>query len=375
MMIGILVAIVLGARVMQVASYTHRSVHHLYFRCAEINSSLYLCAVVNGGSKWFLGRVSVALANGSTISMSVRLGPEKAEKGYSTVVLSSEPLGCSVDVENWVCKVIFVRHNTTAISVTPVQFGYISMSTTPIFVSFTKNFANPVVVLGPATFNGSDPCEAYVLNVTSSGFYARLYEFNYEDGPHLTEDVGYLVVEAGIHVLPDGRLVEAGYVNATTTRWIWVSFPKPFNKTPVVIASLASRYSDITVVPRIKGVNTTGFWIELEPQESLIGKVVVTEKIAWVAVESGTSSLALVGTVKTPVTTLPKVTITFNANFAKAPVVLATAQTFSGGDTFVLRLLSLSASQATIMLQEDQSRDSEQWHVSETIGYIAISQG
>jgi len=118
MMLAVMAAIILGSRVMQVASYAHRSVHHLYFRCAEINSSLYLCAVVNGGSKWFLGRVGVDLANGSTISMNVRLGPGR---GYSPIVIRSEPLGCSVNIENWLCKVVFIKPNNPKATTTPTK--------------------------------------------------------------------------------------------------------------------------------------------------------------------------------------------------------------------------------------------------------------
>ncbi len=66
------------------------------------------------------------------------------------------------------------------------------------------------MVTGPPTSNGDQPLTVRVRNVTATGFEFQLDEWQYLDGWHAGESIGYLVVEAGEHTLLDGTRVKAG---------------------------------------------------------------------------------------------------------------------------------------------------------------------
>ena len=252
-----------------------------------------------------------------------------------------------------------------------MEWGVVSVTNVPKFVKFAKNYTEPVVVAGPPTRNGAQAAISYVYKVNSTGFLVGVREWDYLDGVHIAENVSYLVVEAGAHKLSDGRVIEAGYANATTDQWTWISFPEPFNKTPVVVASIASNTTS-TVTIRIKGVNTTGFWALLEPEEDKVGKVSVAARIAWVAIEPGNSTTLVAGYVDVPAGNNPSVTDNFNTTFTEKPIVLASIATYNGPDPVILRITSLTQSSVTFMLQEDTSKDSEIYHTTETIAYIVL---
>ena len=57
------------------------------------------------------------------------------------------------------------------------------------------------------------------------------------------------------------------------------------------------------------------------------------------------------------------------------PVVLASIETFNGADTCILRLKSLVATQAVLMLQEETSYDSETLHIGEKAAVIVLNLG
>ncbi|BEP18352.1 hypothetical protein PYJP_17040 [Pyrofollis japonicus] len=253
-----------------------------------------------------------------------------------------------------------------------MEWGVVSVTHVPKFVSFQKTYTNPVVVAGPATYNGPDPVIPSILSINNTGFTIALKEWDYLDGKHTSEDVGYIVVEAGTHHLSDGRQIEAGYANASTTGWRWVQFPESFDATPIVVASIASD-TPHTVTVRIKGVNTTGFFVMLEPQESLKDSVSLSAKVSWIAVEPGATDVLEAGTVALPEGNNPSATINFANTYTKKPIVLASIETFKGADPVILRIKSLTTASATLMMQEETSKDSETYHVSETVAYIILS--
>jgi hypothetical protein len=64
-------------------------------------------------------------------------------------------------------------------------------------VTLSKTFHNPVVIAGALSYNGGDPSTVRVTNVQSNSFEIQLQEWEYLDGPHTTETVSWMVVEAG----------------------------------------------------------------------------------------------------------------------------------------------------------------------------------
>ncbi len=65
-------------------------------------------------------------------------------------------------------------------------------------VNLSHHFTKPVVLLGGVANNGSQAATIRVRNVTPTSFEVRVQEWDYLDGNHANEQLGYLVVEGSI---------------------------------------------------------------------------------------------------------------------------------------------------------------------------------
>lgn len=64
--------------------------------------------------------------------------------------------------------------------------------------------------------------------------------------------------------------------------------------------------------------------------------------------------------------------MTFENVNTEIPQFFGMIQTHRGGDTSGLRLPKLTSNSATLMIEEEKSRDKEMRHKTETIGYVAL---
>ncbi len=64
--------------------------------------------------------------------------------------------------------------------------------------------------MGCLSMNGGDPSTVRVKDVTSTSFTVSVQEWLHMDVWHTTEQISYLVVEAGHYVFPDGSSYDAG---------------------------------------------------------------------------------------------------------------------------------------------------------------------
>ena len=71
-------------------------------------------------------------------------------------------------------------------------------------VSLDRTYSNPVVIVSPISSNDSDPAVVRVRNITANSFQYRIDEWAYQDGAHGSEQIGFMVVEAGSYDLPGG---------------------------------------------------------------------------------------------------------------------------------------------------------------------------
>lgn len=253
----------------------------------------------------------------------------------------------------------------------PVDMGTVTVDerirTIPLAI-----FDAPIVVMGPPSFFGGDPSTIRLQNVGGDGLDYFLDEWDYKDGPHVDEQVGYLVMDASLRQL-GGLEAEASSV-LITDAWARVSFDRSFSSTPVVVAQVATFADSAAVTTRIRNVSTTGFDIRLREEEAA-DNVHGLELVHWIAVEPGSTSV-----LGRPVEVglFPGVnhtwhTLSFGQTFT-GPVLLGNMQTHNGGDTAALRHRNLTGTSVQMFVEEEKSRDNETWHVDETIGYIVIGQ-
>lgn len=242
-------------------------------------------------------------------------------------------------------------------------------------VTFATPFQNPVVIAGPAGFNDHDPGVIRLCNVDATGFEIKIAEWDYQDGIHPEETVSYLVMEKGRTTLPDGSIIEAGtFTGAPTNQNI--KYSAPFNKVPVVITTVSSDNESDTISGRLSKITTSSFAYYFKEQEKN-KNVHAKEIVNFIAWEPG---MGKIGTVQFEVArtttglTDAWSTIPFQQTFPQPPLFLADMQTNNNTDTCTLRARGVTATDAPVKVEEEQSKDVETTHPKETVGFILLNQ-
>ena len=261
------------------------------------------------------------------------------------------------------------------------EAGFVSVaqasSTSWTTVTVARAFTTPVVVAGARSHNevyddAEGRATVRVRNVRSSGgqttFQLQVDEWDYLDGAHSTEEVSYLVAEAGVHPLAGGAVLEAG----TTTLdhdWKTVALAARSGQVPAVFTQATSYNGRAAVTTRHRSINTFGFQVRLQEEEGADGTH-LAESLSYVALSGGTGEGApfQIGSIQTDGGwELAEFT------GARAPV-LAAVQTFAGGDPVSMWASPVYDGRLYLRMEEEQSRDAETAHTTETVAY-AVLQG
>jgi len=241
-------------------------------------------------------------------------------------------------------------------------------------VSFEQSFSNPIVIAGPPTYYGSNPCVIRLRNVSSSGFDVKISEWNYLDGTHKKESINYLVAEKGSTILADGSRLEAGSFSSgiPLTK---ISYSSTFSVKPVVISTISSNNESATITGRIRNTSKSGFEYRLQEQESNKQNHVneIINYIAWEPGEGNIDGFSYKVSATANTVTHSWYTVESGNFLNNRPFFLADAQTTNEGDPCGLRA-RFNAKGIQVFLQEEKSRDSETKHSQETVGYITIDQ-
>jgi len=241
-------------------------------------------------------------------------------------------------------------------------------------INFTTQITNPVVIMGAASRNGGDPVTVRVRNVTSTGFEARIDEWEYQDGRHGPEEVGYIALESGTHRLPDGSIVRVGTVSANH-RWTPVSFgTNAFTSAPLVFSQVMTIRENVGVTTRQQSITQNGFEVRVQ-EEQAADRIHLSETIGWMAIMPGrrnfSGAMIEAGITGNTVTHLQH-GISFQSNFTTKPVFLAQMQSYFGGDPATVRRTTLTNRSASIFLEEERSFDAEVEHNPEIVGWLAL---
>lgn len=249
----------------------------------------------------------------------------------------------------------------------------------PITVTLTEALDDPVFAL-TATNNGGDPFTLRVIGQTLDGsgnttaFTFIIEEWEYLDGPHpATETINWLAVEAGVHTLPDGRVIEAGTVSANHTNSA-VSLTGSFSDPPVVLTSVMSNNDTTTVDSDPLNITTSGFNVRLQEEEGQ-PRAHAFETVGYIAISPGGGGDDVSGTADT-FDTLDHTTDTFSLGdtFTNA-IVLGETQTINGGNPGSVSIEGQTASTVDMRFVEETSQDAETNHVDETVGIVAFEDG
>ncbi len=256
-------------------------------------------------------------------------------------------------------------------------------------VYFKNTYTNPIVITGPLSFYEEDAATVRLRNITTTSFEWRVDEWEYLDQNHATEEVHYMVVEAGTYTLANGSVVEAGASNVNTT-FSSINFDTEFLSKPVVFNQIVSENEAQAVSTHIKDVSSLSFRAQLLEEENGGtqdgNRNHVTEKLHWIAIEKGVSDnsgTSLFEVDRTRNTYIDKkwFAINFELNYPNTnSVFFANIQTKNGGDPMESRFKkgvsnqpsSFTPNAIKVYGQEEQSLETETYHTSEKIGYAVF---
>ncbi len=155
-----------------------------------------------------------------------------------------------------------------------------------IYFSPNRTFQNPVIIVSPPSYNEADPCVVMVRNVTSKSFRIKLKEWLYLDGRHASEDVSFIVIEAGVHVLPDGSVWQAGtYTLNGILNWKKIGYSEIFAERPMVFNTSQTYNESDTFTIRMNYSKVEGFKAAIQEEENRKYGRHVSETIGYLAIE------------------------------------------------------------------------------------------
>ena len=257
-----------------------------------------------------------------------------------------------------------------------IEHGILSIDNNWYPVELNREFIDPVVVANGLSLHGDDPSVIRIRNVAPDGFEIRVQEYPYLDGDHKLEEVSYIVMERGSYELDDGTRIEAGTFKTDMTKSFDITnFNQAFNKVPVLLTSIVSFNDADAVTGRVHGVTTQKFEYKMQEQELNAEAHNTLESIGYIAWEPSAGNIGgiLFEVDKTAnIVTHNLTDVHFRQLFDMPPAVVAGMQTCNGGNTANVRIGSVSDSIVNLMIDEEQSNDSEVWHIQEVVGYMAF---
>lgn len=244
-------------------------------------------------------------------------------------------------------------------------------------IELNESYDEPVLLTQIMTYDGADACHTRVRNVQSDRFECQVEEWNVHNGPHVEETIGYVVLEAGIHTLPDRNPLSDGTPLEVTTvstdeDWSRRSFAANFGSDPAVVSRCQTEHGDQEIVTRHRNVDGGGLEVRLQEEEGRDG-VHVEETVGVVATPRRDVD---VGFGRVHGVDHDWTAFDFETRLTDAsPVVLATIDTFNGEDTVAPRLRNVSATGAEVFVEEEASQDPERRHNEETVSVVSLPEG
>ena len=239
-------------------------------------------------------------------------------------------------------------------------------------ITLSQTFTDPIVIVGPMQLGDTSPGTVRIRNVTSSSFQIQVNEWDYLDGPHGPETVSYLVLNRGINVLDNGKVIEAGSASVTDA-FSSVNLSSGFASTPVVITTVASDNDSQAVTSRLRDVTASGFSLRVQEEESNDGTH-PAETVNYIATLPGigNSNGLIYEAGLAPDVTHKAFVTNFTQTFLTAPRFLASMQTYNSADTANVRVKGINAKRVSPFIEEERSLDNEVSHIGETVGFMAF---
>jgi len=242
-------------------------------------------------------------------------------------------------------------------------------------VGFRKAFVDPIVVAKARGDRQAHPAVVGIRGVDAQGFEVQLRSSGDGETPHPAETIGYLVIERGEYVLPNGIQLEVGSVelegaNAASA----VIFSQRFSATPVVMTSISGTPESEVVNGRPMMIGKHGFQllIQTASQDQRTAPPLSIDYIAWEPSEGAIDGLTFEINRSGPLREEALQTILFQQAFEEAPVFLAEVQEFGTGDALGVCWDYKSAESVEVTVTSNGAATTETARRDLVMGYIAV---
>lgn len=272
---------------------------------------------------------------------------------------------------------------------------------TPSFtsVNFRQSYSTPPLVFVVNSNQATSESNVRIRNVTTTGFeIAHVFPDN-SIATYPDLDIDYLAIEAGTHTLGGSTLV-AGFIDTQRFQskliagdtWQTVAFGTTFAAVPGVITQIqgmANETSPNLSTPSspwmevaVRNVSTTQLDLALERAETTTGSITSNERIAYLAMASGTtgnfndSGATTINfeALRSADNVTQNCTAVGLSAFSATPLVIASNNKRDGADGSWARVCSKSSTNVLVKVQEDIATDADTNHTTEAMGVFAVSQ-
>ena len=259
-----------------------------------------------------------------------------------------------------------------------MEFGSINATNNAVTVDLDHSFENPVVFATMTSFNNAQLAVPRITAIKNDSFTLYAQEADYLDGSHANETFSYIVVEKGSWELSDGTILEVGTIDTnklSKNGFENILFDHDFVNRPAIFSQVQTNNDGAFVATRQDDGTQDGFKLALQEEEISNTGSHGAETIGWLAIDQGIGSDDghdfIAGSTGDSFTHAWD-DILFNDALDEIPQVIANISSNDGSDASFIRVDDLSQNGAKVSIQEDQSRDSEVGHTTETIDFFAI---
>ena len=218
------------------------------------------------------------------------------------------------------------------------------------FVNAPSGYLDAVVFTGPPTYHGADPGVVRLRNISDLGFELRFQEWDYRrrdhgDTNHAVEDIPYVVLQPGRHLMADGSEWEVGtFPLSGTGTWASMTFSSAFAAAPKLFLTVQTYNGNQAISLRVRKVTPVGFEAAFFEEEALMDGHAV-ETVGYLAVHSPAGG----GLIELDSVEIPYLLQTLVADERWIPVL-----------------------SHRLKVEEEQSFDNETGHIDETLNVLAL---
>jgi len=268
-----------------------------------------------------------------------------------------------------------------------------------VTVQLKNKFFNPVVVCTVNCNNNSIPVVARVKNATYASFDVKIQ--NPTGSAVSAETVHYLVVEEGLWITPDFRIIQASRLvpAATNGNGAWGPAPMvncPINEyilNPVVFGQVMT-YNDTdwsvfwsrdiyaATEPPLSGGCYVGYHVGEDTDTSrlseTLGVIVIDGSIISGEINDVSYQLALGADTVQGMGDSPPYTYSLSAFSSTPECAIVTQSAMDDGDgswSYLYGANPMSATEIHLSVDEDQIGDSERSHQNEQVGFLVFENG